>query len=296
MKKSNKGAFTLIELLVVIAIISILAAILFPVFASARAKAREMVCLSNMKQLGLATQQYVQDNDGKLFYQQSIDYSRSGVTVTANSAAGMPTCWWNLLMPYAASDAIFDCPEDPGPSPVDSTSGSACAVTNQSCYYTSENSTSGAIIPRSYIACSTPESLQQGQIPDESQTIVITEKWGGNVTKCSASTPGLTSSFNSSWFAPFGGDVNIVPGSNGETFKVANRHNRMLNCVFFDGHAKATKPEDILGSKVLSGCQLLHDQPFNSKAADAPTVSSPTSYPWLSNVCTNWTEAEYEQQ
>ena len=55
--------FTLIELLVVIAIISILAAILFPVFAKAREKARQIACLSNQKQIGLALFQYVQDND-----------------------------------------------------------------------------------------------------------------------------------------------------------------------------------------------------------------------------------------
>ena len=54
MKRSIRSAFTLIELLVVIAIIAILAAILFPVFAQAREKARQTVCLSNMKQTGLA--------------------------------------------------------------------------------------------------------------------------------------------------------------------------------------------------------------------------------------------------
>ena len=60
---SNRRAFTLIELLVVIAIIAILAAILFPVFAQARDKARSASCLSNEKQLGLAFMQYVQDYD-----------------------------------------------------------------------------------------------------------------------------------------------------------------------------------------------------------------------------------------
>ena len=69
-------AFTLIELLVVIAIIAILAAILFPVFAQAREKARAIACMSNMKQIGIGVQMYIQDNDERLFFRSSWANSR----------------------------------------------------------------------------------------------------------------------------------------------------------------------------------------------------------------------------
>jgi prepilin-type N-terminal cleavage/methylation domain-containing protein len=59
----NLRGFTLIELLVVIAIIAVLAAILFPVFAQARERARQTQCLSNARQLALAVQAYLQDHE-----------------------------------------------------------------------------------------------------------------------------------------------------------------------------------------------------------------------------------------
>jgi prepilin-type N-terminal cleavage/methylation domain-containing protein len=62
-KKPSRRGFTLIELLVVVAIIAVLAAILFPVFAQARERARRTSCLSNCRQIGLAFMQYAQDND-----------------------------------------------------------------------------------------------------------------------------------------------------------------------------------------------------------------------------------------
>ena len=74
-RNSAQRAFTLIELLVVIAIIAILAAILFPVFGQAREKARSISCLSNMRQIGLATLMYAQDNDEK--YPQTKEFSTS---------------------------------------------------------------------------------------------------------------------------------------------------------------------------------------------------------------------------
>jgi len=101
-KSRNISGFTLIELLVVIAIIAILAAILFPVFAKVREKARQTSCTSNMKQLGLAFMQYSQDND---------EMNPSGVYVGATS---MPigAGWGGQIYPYVKSSGVYKCPDD----------------------------------------------------------------------------------------------------------------------------------------------------------------------------------------
>ena len=105
---NHRSGFTLIELLVVIAIIAILAAILFPVFAGAREKARQTACMSNMKQMGLAFVQYCQDFDEVSPY---IVYSG-----TTNAPWGAPyfygICPGAQLYPYVKSLAVFRCPSD----------------------------------------------------------------------------------------------------------------------------------------------------------------------------------------
>ncbi len=102
--KTVRG-FTLIELLVVIAIIAILAAILFPVFARAREKARQTSCLSNCKQLGLALMQYVQDYDEKIV-------SASTYAVYPPGSGGS-YAWYVLLEPYIKNSDIWKCPSKP---------------------------------------------------------------------------------------------------------------------------------------------------------------------------------------
>jgi len=95
--RRRRPAFTLIELLVVIAIIAILAAILFPVFAQARDKARQSMCLSNVRQMGVALSMYVQDYDE-----------------TYPWAIGLPAdttpAWGGLISPYVKNLAVFQCP------------------------------------------------------------------------------------------------------------------------------------------------------------------------------------------
>lgn len=102
--RQNKG-FTLIELLVVIAIIAILAAILFPVFAAAREKARQSACLNNEKQIGLAMMQYTQDYDDS--------YPMCYWNPAVNSWVPQRCAYPAALYPYIKSTGVWICPSQP---------------------------------------------------------------------------------------------------------------------------------------------------------------------------------------
>ena len=111
----RRRAFTLIELLVVIAIIAILAAILFPVFAKAREKARQSSCGSNLKQLGVAFMQYTQDYDEEMPYSASAAYATpwaSWVPAQTVSAAQPCDVTQGAIFPYIKSAQVFICPSD----------------------------------------------------------------------------------------------------------------------------------------------------------------------------------------
>ncbi len=137
MSKNNKRrAFTLIELLVVIAIIAILAAILFPVFAKARERAKQTTCTSNLQQLGKAVLFYCDDNDGyfpragdyiDIEYRQSMRNATPPIPYLQNANRFMdPTNWKKIDGPigkYLKSADVWQCPSDRGylnaPPPAD---------------------------------------------------------------------------------------------------------------------------------------------------------------------------------
>jgi prepilin-type N-terminal cleavage/methylation domain-containing protein/prepilin-type processing-associated H-X9-DG protein len=98
--QKNSLGFTLIELLVVIAIIAILAAILFPVFAQAREKARQTSCLSNNRQYATATMMYVQDHD------ETFPYS-------AYPNGQCVSTFYQAVQPYVKNDQVTLCPSEP---------------------------------------------------------------------------------------------------------------------------------------------------------------------------------------
>ncbi len=147
-QRSAKFGFTLIELLVVIAIIAILAAILFPVFAKAREKARQTACLSNMKQLGLSFAQYTQDYDEK---------SPNGVNVYAPGGNG----WAGEVYAYVKSVKVFQCPDD-----------STNTLSNVSYAYNSNNT-----IP-SYDAAKGIDSYAIAQYNAPAKTVLLAEVEG----------------------------------------------------------------------------------------------------------------------
>lgn len=109
----KRRGFTLIELLVVIAIIAILAAILFPVFARAREKARQASCTSNLKQLALGLQMYTTDYDEKLPLEIGWEGYWWYAYFVYDPALGWPTdgaACYNAMLPYIKNTQIFTCP------------------------------------------------------------------------------------------------------------------------------------------------------------------------------------------
>ena len=252
-----KNGFTLIELLVVIAIIAILAAILFPVFAQARERARALTCLSNMKQIGNGIAMYVQDYDETLFFRSSTNAANTRAGI-ATPATAYEQLWWNQVMPYIKSETLFTCPDDAGPT--DSFNAKGIPGPNNK-----------GTIARSYIASLAAENLTLAQIEDPVETIVVSEKWDKKANGNAIGEPWIdlldVADFNPDPADPTKYPLGIL----------GIRHQGMVNCAFIDGHAKATRPDDIAGSRDLSGCNLVHRYPAPPKICDSSVPGCTTS-------------------
>ncbi|MCE5238263.1 DUF1559 domain-containing protein [bacterium] len=207
----QRRGFTLIELLVVIAIIAILAAILFPVFAKAREKARQSSCLSNLKQLALANLQYVQDFDERFIKGRIPDWGQ-----------GPPYfSFIQQLAPYVKNAQVFDCP--------------SCSIRS----YVGYNGC------RSYPF----NSLLWGQplagVQTPAETVMMADGTVNTYMGCwdmyYPSRGRRPDKLDGSDF-PSGWGSGTTPNTQSYVyFNFCVRHNEMGNASFADGHAKAMK-------------------------------------------------------
>ncbi|HJN18202.1 MAG TPA: DUF1559 domain-containing protein [Armatimonadota bacterium] len=216
---SRPRGFTLIELLVVIAIIAILAAILFPVFARAREKARQTSCLSNMKQLSLATDMYL------------IDYE--AYPLHSHKELGNPGWrWMKMLMPYVRSEPIYACPTVGGRT-VDLDSSS------QMYGYNYQYLGNGRNLSGFGPALVTAES----DVDRPSETIAIADAAGLakhiGTAKDGKSGYSIDPPLPNPRFGVYYGKSTFLDDRAG----VAARHNGGANFAFCDGHAKWLKVE-----------------------------------------------------
>jgi len=233
--RGKRSAFTLIELLVVIAIIAILAAILFPVFAQAREKARQTSCLSNTKQLGLGVLMYTQDYDET--YPLAIRES------WANS-------WAITTQPYIKNYDVYRCPSD------GETRVQAAWMGVGISYAANMNWPGNATFSWGPMGSASSwvryPSRSLAEVAREADTILIAERHNeqalnttgiGNATNYSVGI--VTGTYLNSITPsniPNGTRASTVPYPNGPDGAVTARHSGMANFVFCDGHSKAMKP------------------------------------------------------
>jgi len=226
MRTKNTAAFTLIELLVVIAIIAILAAILFPVFAKVREKARQTACASNLKQIGLAVQQYTQDWDEHYTPAQVCEIGPAPLTVCPSNFS---VVWPQILQSYIKSEAVFQCPDDP-----DHTSSAFYADTTPPEGYVKPFHTS--YIANEFVMFLNNVTLAQVQSP--SSTVLMSD---GSV-KSQSDAPYFTNTPKSSaWLLVDPWDSNAL-GAYPDDGAPAARHTDLNNVLFTDGHVKAMRP------------------------------------------------------
>ena len=261
MIKYNKTrGFTLIELLVVIAIIAILAAILFPVFAKVREKARQISCASNLKQLGLSILEYTQDYDER--------FPETNVNANCNN-------WAQEIFPYVKSVDVYKCPDNPDTVRFDPTN--YYPGSNPS-WMGSTNWVQGSqAIPPSYGmsnflgAAGLGGPYTQGTINEPASKIMLAERIGGNN---GVASPGCTvAPANQDGIGWSDWDGNGETSGFSYACELTAFHTQMTNFLFCDGHVKIMNPVNTTGVTGLPnmwGC-MNHSQ----TSAQYPTACNP---------------------
>lgn len=257
----KRPGFTLIELLVVIAIIAILAAVLFPVFAQAREKARQTSCLSNMKQMAIALVSYSTDYDETM----PVAFPRMPA-INGGNSKDMP--WDSQLQPYVKSVQVFTCPSD----------YVARAASGSVPWY--DGSFKNLRLNRSYSYVGRVATKQSGLVRDPNtgmsdwginpsalarisapaETIGVVESWSPNQGTVSDSMIGgswgsLFTDCDTHKLAgrkfPSTAAIDNFPGACNSTYKARKPmpgHTDMCIYVFCDGHAKTQKWAQVRGN------------------------------------------------
>jgi prepilin-type N-terminal cleavage/methylation domain-containing protein/prepilin-type processing-associated H-X9-DG protein len=237
MKRERKG-FTLIELLVVIAIIAILAAILFPVFARARDKARLTACLSNMKQIAHSVTMYTGD------YDETLPPGAIGM-----GGQGRMWWWYEVLDPYVKNLQVWRCPNDPrstGPYEGDYGTNWRHVIVDLNWWQPEKGNPSGPGPPR-LARFQQPAKVfaigdsQGAKGPEQKGTLPLM----GNI-EGTTGTPNIECVYYPSHTSDKG--VGKDPCDIGWYFRcgISGRHNRGFNAVFLDGHARWKRMEALL--------------------------------------------------
>lgn len=277
MRRKTIG-FTLIELLVVIAIIAILAAILFPVFAKAREKARATSCTSNMKQLGIGMLQYVQDYDES--YPAGNGTWVDGAGVVQSNYQG----WAGQIYPYVKTLGIYQCPDDNSTSPA-----TWQLVVSYGMNYNIMKST-GRI-----------QGLQASELTAAANTVAMFEVKGGLANECSVGGPitcDNTSPTGNGWpsnpqIANNGSYNNGViataivyatgqlgtPFTNSTTY-IAPYHTEGSNWLAADGHVKWLRGEKVSNGSRTNDTNYKSQPPsvYGSCGATAMSSTSGAQY------------------
>ena len=230
-RKPSRTGFTLIELLVVIAIIAILAAILFPVFAQAREKARAASCTSNLKQLGLAMRMYQDDYDGRHI-------------PAYNFGHGWRKCpfyiWPDFIQPYVKNIQIFACPSGRESTFVDDPARKCAAMGEQPALGTKANPWRlGYVYNEGFIDAPPALKGYNGMVCES--TDVANIGCPDAVIADPAGTIALADGIPSLSNAVVVYRITRDSDLGGKESKVLKRHSGGFNVLFADGHVKSLR-------------------------------------------------------